>query len=218
MFPGFSDSETFTPIPEAFFQRLLNVIEDAGELKVTLYALWRLGKMEGHLHVLRQSDFADCLPDPAPALEKAAARGTLIRVAHASGVYYCLNSPRGRAAAEALQSGRLDPAALPPAAPPVERPNIFKLYEENIGPLTPLLADALRDAEQTYPPEWVAEALEIAVTRNKRNWRYVEAILKRWKEEGHAQKQDRRHPQESGRKYSEGEFAEYLRGHEDNPG
>jgi len=39
--------------------------------------------------------------------------------------------------------------------PPPERPNIFKLYEENIGPLTPLIADALKDAEKTYPPEWV---------------------------------------------------------------
>lgn len=210
MFPGFSDSETFSPLPDSFFQRLLNTIEDIGELKVTLYALWRLGKMEGRVHLLREADFADCLPEPAPALEKAAARGTLIRVAHASGVYYCLNSPRGRAVAEALQSGRLDPAALPLSPPPVERPNIYRLYEENIGPLTPLIADALRDAEQTYPPEWVAEAVEIAVTRNKRNWRYVEAILKRWKEEGHAKRQDRRDSQEDGRRYVEGEFADFI--------
>jgi DnaD and phage-associated domain len=58
--------------------------------------------------------------------------------------------------------------------------------------LTPLLADALKDAEQTYPPEWVAEALEISVKSNKRNWNYVEAILRRWKEEGHAKEQDGR--------------------------
>ncbi len=59
-----------------------------------------------------------------------------------------------------------------------------------------MLADALKDAEQTYPPEWVAEALEIAVKNNKRNWKYVEAILRRWKEEGHAKKQDGRDAQE----------------------
>jgi DnaD/phage-associated family protein len=97
-----------------------------------------------------------------------------------------------------------------PSAPPAERPNIFKLYEENIGPLTPLIADALKDAEQTYAPEWVAEALEIAVKNNKRNWRYVEAILKRWKVEGHAKKQDRQNAQEDGRRYVEGEYAEYI--------
>jgi DnaD/phage-associated family protein len=62
--------------------------------------------------------------------------------------------------------------------------------------LTPLIADALKDAEQTYPPEWVAEALEIAVKNNKRNWKYAEAILRRFKEEGHAKEQDRRNSKE----------------------
>ena len=94
--------------------------------------------------------------------------------------------------------------------PPPERPNIFKLYEENIGPLTPLIADALKDAEKTYPPDWVAEALGIAVKNNKRNWKYVEAILRRWKEEGHAKKQDRRDAQEDGRRYAEGEYADFI--------
>jgi DnaD/phage-associated family protein len=210
-FPGFSSSETFTSIPDSFFQHLLNGIEDADELKVTLHALWRAAKAEERVHVLRDQDFAGTVPDPAAALEKAVRRGTLIRVAREPAVYYFLNSPRGRAAAESLRSGDLDAESLPVSMPPIERPNIFKLYEENIGPLTPLLADALKDAEKTYPPEWVAEALEIAVTRNKRNWRYVEAILKRWKEEGHAEKQNRRHAQESSRRYSEGEFAEYLK-------
>ncbi len=210
MFPGFTESETFTPMPDSLFQRLLNEIEDLAELKVTLYALWRVAKMEGRVHLLRAEDFAACVPDPAAALEKAAARGTLIRVAHESGVYYCLNSPRGRAVAEALKNGRLNPSALPPSLPPLERPNIFRLYEENIGPLTPLLADALKDAEQTYPQEWIAEAIEIAVARNKRNWRYVEAILKRWKDEGHAKRQDRRDAQEDGRRYVEGEFADFV--------
>lgn len=209
-FQGFSDSETFTRLPDSFFRQLLAEIDSADELKVTLYAIWRIEHMEGRARFLREGDFTALLPDPAPALEKAAARGTLIRVAREAEVVYFLNSPRGRAAAEAFAQGRLGlPAA--PSGPPPERPNVFKLYEENVGPLTPLLADALKDAEQTYSEEWVAEALQIAVTRNKRNWRYVEAILKRWKEEGHAQEQDRRDAQESSPRYSEGEFADYLK-------
>lgn len=210
-FPGFTDSETFSPIPDSFFHRLLNEIEDTDELRVTLHTLWRVAHMEGGVHLLRERDFAGVVPNPAPALEKAVRRGTLIRVAREPAAYYFLNSPRGRAAAESLRRGKLDPESLPISAPPVERPNVFKLYEENIGPLTPLIADALKDAEKTYSEAWVAEALEIAVKRNKRNWRYVEAILKRWKEEGHAQKQDKRDAQKSSRKYSEGEFAEYLK-------
>jgi DNA replication protein len=209
-FQGFTDSETFTPLPNSFFRHLLNEIEDADELKVSLHALWRVGNMEGRVHVLRSEDFTDLLPDPAPALEKAIRRGTLIRVEKEATAYYFLNSPRGRASAEALRTGQLDPDSLPVSAPPVERPNIFKLYEENIGPLTPLIADMLKDAEKTYPQAWIAEALEIAVKRNKRNWQYVEAILKRWKVEGHAQKQDRRDAQEDGRRYVEGEYADFI--------
>ncbi len=123
---------------------------------------------------------------------------------------YFLNSPRGRAAAESFAKGQWQPESVLPAAAPPERPNLFKLYEENIGPLTPLIADALKDSEQTYPPEWVAEALETAVRNNKRNWKYVEAILRRWKEEGHAKKQDRRDAQEDGRRYAEGEYSDFI--------
>ncbi|MCS7009933.1 MAG: DnaD domain protein [Anaerolineales bacterium] len=218
MFPGFSASETFVPIPESFFRRLLREIYDADELKATLYALWLAASSESQVQVFRKEDFADLVSDPGSALNKATARGTLLRVESEAQVYYLLNSPRGRAAAEAIRKGEFDPVRSLRPAPPAEHPNIFRLYEENIGPLTPLLADALRDAEQTYSPEWVAEALEIAVTRNKRNWRYVEAILKRWKEEGHAQKQNQRDAQKSSRRYSEGQFAEYLRNGETDSG
>jgi DNA replication protein len=218
-FAGFTDSETLAQIPDSFFRHLLTGIDDLDELKVTLYALWRIGSMEGRQHFLREQDFTNCVPDPGPALEKAVKRGSLLKalprvtnqgVPHKTTALYFLNSPRGRAAAESFTKGQWQPdAAVPPPVQP-ERPNIFKLYEENIGPLTPIIADALKDAEQTYPPEWVAEALETAVKNNKRNWKYVEAILRRWKEEGHAKKQDRRDAQEDGRRYAEGEYADYI--------
>ena len=210
-FQGFTDKESFTQIPDSFFRHLLAEIDDTDELKVTLYAIWRIENMEGRVRFLRADDFAECVPDPDVPLEKAVQRGSLLQAQKDGATLYFLNSPRGRAAAESFAKGQWSPgAALPRGAPPPERPNIFKLYEENIGPLTPLLADALKDAEQTYPPNWVAEALEIAVLKNKRNWKYVEAILKRWKVEGHAKKQTRRDAQEDGRRYVEGEYADFV--------
>jgi DNA replication protein len=231
-FQGFTGSETFVQIPDSFFRHLLTEIDDQDELKVTLFALWRIGSMEGPVHFLREQDFSACVPDPAPALEKAVKRGSLLcargAVREASPersvgdltagrgtrkkatLLYFLNSPRGRASAKAFASGKWQPADAIPAPAPPERPNIFKLYEENIGPLTPMIADALKDAEQTYKPEWVTEALEIAVKNNKRSWKYVEVILRRWKEEGHAKKQDRRDAQEDGRRYTEGEYADFI--------
>jgi DNA replication protein len=66
----------------------------------------------------------------------------------------------------------------------IERPNIFVLYEQNIGLLSPLLADELKDAAEQYPVEWIEAAFREAVQHNKRNWSYIRAILRRWGTEG----------------------------------
>ncbi|HLQ28370.1 MAG TPA: DnaD domain protein [Ktedonobacteraceae bacterium] len=66
----------------------------------------------------------------------------------------------------------------------VERPNIFVLYEQNIGLLSPLIADQLKDAADQYPAEWIEAAFREAVLHNKRKWTYISAILRRWETEG----------------------------------
>lgn len=217
-FKGFTQAETFTALPDPFFRQLLKDIEAVDEFKVTAYALWRYANMEGGFQGLGRQDF-----DPAElgltaaavrkGLEKAVERGTLLRAEREAEseaeIYFFLNSPRGQAAARAYvkaKDGR--PAGVSTA--PLERPEIFRLYEENIGPLTPLLADALKDAEATFSTAWVAEAIEIAVKNNKRSWRYCEAILKRWKDEGRAEKQNRRDPEEDRHKYVKGKLADHI--------
>ncbi len=65
-----------------------------------------------------------------------------------------------------------------------DRPNIFVLYEQNIGLLSPLIADQLRDAANQYPHEWIEAAFREAVQYNKRSWKYISAILRRWETEG----------------------------------
>lgn len=66
----------------------------------------------------------------------------------------------------------------------VERPNIFVLYEQNIGLLSPLIAEELKEAADHYPAEWIEAAFREAVLYNKRNWKYIRAILRRWETEG----------------------------------
>jgi DnaD/phage-associated family protein len=66
----------------------------------------------------------------------------------------------------------------------IDRPNIFKLYEQNIGLLTPLVADHLRDAADLYPEEWIEAAFREAVQHNIRKWSYISAILRNWETEG----------------------------------
>jgi len=58
--------------------------------------------------------------------------------------------------------------------------NIFSLYESTIGMITPFIADELKESENTYPAHWIREAFTVAVSLNKRNWRYIAAILNRW--------------------------------------
>jgi DnaD/phage-associated family protein len=193
-FPGFSSSETFTQVPDSLF-RLLGEIDSLDELKVTLYVLWRIEHMEGAFRqicrseIVEDGDFMSGISAKGldSGLEKAVRRGTLLQVKS----FYFLNSPRGRASAEAMKKGEWRASAVP-STPPREVPNIFKLYEENIGPLTPLIADTIKDAEQIYSSEWIADAIERSAVLNKRSWKYIEAILRRWKEEGRAEKQDRR--------------------------
>jgi DnaD/phage-associated family protein len=193
-FPGFSSSETFTQVPDSLF-RLLGEIDNLDELRVTLYVLWRIEHMEGAFRqicrseIVEDGDFMSGISAKGldSGLEKAVKRGTLLQVES----FYFLNSPRGRASAEAMKKGDWRASAVA-STPPRDVPNIFKLYEENIGPLTPMIADELKDAEGIYPPDWIADAMEQSVKLNKRNWKYIEAILRRWKEEGRAEKQDRR--------------------------
>lgn len=214
-FKGFTDTESFTQLPDAFFQKLLSEIEDAAELKVTLYFLWRVQHMEGPFRALCQTDFEEQAlglnaDEIDSGLEKAVRRGSMLKAENEADTFYFLNSTRGRAAAEAFSQGNWRESAKIMSAPVVERPNVFKLYEENFGPLTPMIADALKDAEETYSDEWVAEAMEAALKNNVRNWKYVEAILKRWREKGKYEGRDRQDAEKSSERYTKSEFDEYL--------
>ena len=198
-FNGFPPGKTSTTrIPSLFFKELLPQIDDLDELKVTLYAMWQMNQKEGESRYIRIVDF---FGDPIfmkgmgateaaqtsavlAGLERAVNRGTLLKTSVPEGEglleFYFFNSPRGQAAVQSVTDGSWRPSDgdLPANTLNQEQPNIFRLYEENIGPLTPLIADTLRDAESEYPEDWIRQAVEIAVQNNVRKWNYIEAILR----------------------------------------
>jgi DnaD/phage-associated family protein len=197
-------------------------------MKVTLYALWRLDRMEGAFRYLRLVDFSEdeefmkgfgknpkkSLVD---GLKRAVERSTLLKadieLADRKETFYFLNTVRGLAAIKAIQQGKWQPSADPsfPIKLSLEKPNIFKLYEEHIGPLTPMISDALKEAETLYPAEWIEEAIRRAVENNVHKWSYVKAILERWKEEGQKDARTYRRDTEKDRKrYVEGEFSDFI--------
>jgi DnaD/phage-associated family protein len=212
-FSGFTSSETFTQVPDSFI-RMMNEIKDVAELKVTLYAIWRIEHIEGNFRALCETDFETeslglSVDEIQRGLGKCLKRGTLLKAQHEADVFYFLNSPRGRLAAEAFAKGQWRESAQ--IYSPLNKSNIFRLYEENIGALTPLLSDMLREAEKNYPSAWFEEAFEIAVSRNIRNWKYVEAILARWKENGKDERRDSKDSVQDAKRYTEGEFSEFFK-------
>ncbi|MBQ4513428.1 MAG: DnaD domain protein [Anaerolineaceae bacterium] len=198
IFSGFTSG--IEVVPTQFFEELLPDIESLAELKVTAFAFHLLNQFEGDPRFLFRDDFSEQIrfmkglsddPDEAEklldeGLDAAEERGTLLKALYAEKPLYFLNSPRGRAGLEKLENGELVPDSFVHLNVQTElfRPTIFKLYEENIGPLTPMIADVLRDCEKDYPYEWINDAVHEAVINNARSWRYIESILKNWKENG----------------------------------
>ena len=219
-FTGFPDSGLATAVPNLFFSRVMPEISDPAELVVSAYFFFaaQLNKRRPH-YVSREELAADRTLIRALAnltgksetaggadhgalsrgLDLAVKRGTLIRALSgetsdgSAGDVYAVNNPSNYRALESLPEVRLREPL--PSAPGEAAPNIFALYEENIGSITPLIAEELKDAEQRYPAQWLREAVREAVELNKRSWRYVASILRRWETEGPSYEKSERDPQ-----------------------
>jgi DnaD/phage-associated family protein len=226
-FPPGRDAQT--PLPEDFFREILPAIEQIEELKVLLFIFWRFNRMEGNLAYFWHQDFlADEVlkrifggraEAAAEMLERGiqagVTRGTLlkaeVRLEGGLESIILLNTARGQAAVQAIKDGTWQPTPgeqLP--GPQTERPSIFLRYEENIGPLTPMIAETLKEAEADYPADWIEEAMKIAVENNVRRWRYIDAILRSWQEEGKDERQTRGDIEEDRHRYVRGKFSKFI--------
>ena len=186
-----------------YFFWLLN--EREGELRYIRGADMRSdGTLLNSLNL--ESELRSPLTALDDALQRAVARNTLLRLDVATGPpptpgpdreaageelqtedWYFLNTAKGRQSVAAIRQGRL--AELQSVVPAearlkVERPNVFVLYEQNFGLMTAMIADQLRDLEKSYPPDWIVDAMEIALLNNKRHLNYIRAVLRRWEAEG----------------------------------
>lgn len=130
---------------------------------------------------------------PFPALDQAIAHGTILRFVAESDAgarsWLMLNTiDNARLVARMATEPETVPAQfwIDESRPRihVDRPTVFRLYEQNVGPLTPMIADRLIKALEIYPTEWVESALEEAVAYNRRNWKYIARILETWAAEG----------------------------------
>lgn len=217
-FAGFNAQDDRTAIPDAFFRELLPQIDHPQELKLVLYVLWRVMHQERPVPFVTRGEiaadyaFMDGLAGDEAALDDALNRAVERNVLLQGSEVYLLNSPKGRAALKGLEAGKWSADTYETSTIKLQesRPNIFALYEMNIGPLTPMIAESLREAEAQYPAEWIEDAVRIALENNVRKWRYVEAILKSWQEKGRNERRDQQDSEEDRRKYVEGEFSDFI--------
>ena len=205
-FKGFPAKMQFTPLPNVFFSSILPQISDITELKVTLFVLAVIYRKRGHPRFVSYGELLESASlirslsqtTEAPpkalktALKMAVERGTILRaVLNKDGKsedIYLINAPAEREAISKIQGGEITLPDIKTGGPGYietgEQPDIFTLYEQNIGLLTPMIAEELKEAEKLYPFGWIEDAVREAVNQNKRKWSYISAILERWSQEG----------------------------------
>jgi DnaD/phage-associated family protein len=232
-FEGFPARMEYTAIPNIFFSSLLPQIDDMAELKTTLQVIGKLYRKKGSPRFVSYQELAadEALMEALKkagdkaeeilqkALEASTARGTLLQVNiekdDTKEAAYLLNTPSNRELIEKIESGEITLPGLKaggrkyPAGE--EMPDIFTLYEENIGILTPMVADELREAEKLYPREWINDAVKEAVLYNKRNIKYILKILENWASEGKSDGTYQRHPKKTDPdKYIKGQYGHMV--------
>ena len=224
-FPGFLRGSRYTPVPNPLLGHLLQDIHSVEELKCTLRVLGLVHQRRSRrLWVTLAELLADTVlctalaHQPGGAAEairrgtmEAVERGTLLQSQRQGGdsshLLLFVNDEPGRQALARIRREADWPETqeLPDGeAATGPRPNIFSLYEENIGPLTPLLVEELKEAESAHPWPWIQDAFREAVSHNRRSWRYIARILERWATE-------RKDDGESGRHSQTTDPKEYLR-------
>ena len=195
-FGGFPPRADCTAVPTLLLTRLMSEISDIAELKVTLHVIQAIYHKKGYPRFVTFNELvADStlvaglgLNEPHAVLRKAVdtalARGTLLSARLDRGgfqdEFLVINDDPGRKSLPRLACGGVKAPETAAPAMPVARPNIYTLYEQNIGLLTPIVADDLRAAEMEYPADWIEDAFREAVQLNKRNWRYISRILENW--------------------------------------
>ena len=211
-FEGFRANSQKTAIPNVFFTQLMPQIKNAAELRIVLHVFWAVQQKKGSPRFVT---FRELLSDKtlAPSLGRdltervealesgllgAVERGVLISTrVEAEGLgheLYMLNTLENTRAMERMSSEGVSVPAVPIEVSGGDaKPNIYSLYENNIGPLTPLISEEIEAALRQFSEEWIRKAVQEAVRYEARSWRYIEAILRKWKTEGKTGGADRRH-------------------------
>jgi len=235
-YPGLATKAESNPLLDFFFTRVLPQIQDMTELKVTMSLCYLLSKAENLYKPDKSGNYKREYPPfvtreelvsqaismlgidaemVQQGLDLAAKRGSILRLSlNIDGMWQEACFANMEADREAINNLRRGPVCISKegAKQALQPPSIFVLYEQNIGIITPMIAEELKEAEKLYPAEWIEEALKEAVTLNKRSWKYVARILERWASEGKDSGQYRQGVKKGGPdKYIKGKYGHLVK-------
>jgi len=214
---AFHSKASFVSFPDSFFIQTVPKIQELTELKVVLYTAYLIvrkqdpstrGSESSVTYKQLKAEACRLLPELdeealRQALDSAVEHGALSRsTLDVNGVLEDVYS---------LTDDSLQPPTRLPSLGG-QAINIFALYEQNIGIITPMIVEELKEAEKLYPPQWIEEAFKEAVALNKRSWRYIARILERWASEGKDSGEYRRHTKAYGPdKYVKGKYGHFVK-------
>ena len=181
---------------DVFLTQVMPKTQDLAELKVMLCFFYLLDRKRGHSSFVTYKELLSCVRSMAEIDEETLRRALSLAVNH---------SLLRRTEDETVETYEAIPSLT-------LRDNIFSLYEQNIGMITPMIAEELKEAERLYPEEWIKQAFEEAVMLNKHSWRYISRILEHWASEGKESGEYRRSSKEgSSDKYIKGKYGHIVR-------
>lgn len=61
---------------------------------------------------------------------------------------------------------------------------VARVYEQEIGVISPMISDQIGLWIDTYPIDWITDAIKESVKHNARNSKYTDKILQRWMSQG----------------------------------
>jgi DNA replication protein len=191
------------PLPQSFFTGVMPRIQDLAELKTVLSVAYLiLGKRDRPEFVTYSELTAVCRELSAELSDETFRRALDSGVQHGALLRSTVN----------VDGTPEDVYSLPFDSQRQVTVNIFALYEQNVGIITPIIAEELKDAERLYPPEWIEDAFKEAAELNKRSWRYIARILERWASEGKDSGEYKRDAKKDGPdKYVKGRYGHLVK-------
>ena len=174
---------------DVFLTQVMPKTKDLDELKAMLCLFYLLDRKGGHSSFVTYRELLSCVTSIARMDEETLRRVLSLAVEH--GILRSIDDETEE--------------AYEPVFSRIPRENIFSLYEQNIGMITPMIAEELKEAERLYPEEWVRQAFKEAAVLNKHSWRYISRILEHWASEGKEDGKNRR-------SFKEGSSDKYIKG------